>query len=408
MLSLGLSTADQRLFHQSLITGYHLRVTVQILSLDHVYVSDVSDKLIDGQVNKAFREPINSSATLTLLDPDSAIGFDTQSPADGALYADRMIRVVYSVFVDTGTATTASGDIYSDVYSDTYGSLQSPTGFWVDVPIFVGPVTNVSRDDAVVSVECQGKESLYMEPSMAWAARTYYKRYKLTDTIRDILGAKGGETKFDLPEWSTTLPRDYSLKTETPLWDMVKWIVGSDLVRQVFYDGRGVLRLRSTPTTPAFTFTENHLTSVPKLSYNMEKIRNVALVKGGTPEGKHQIIAIRHLPKADPASSHSLGRNGVPRPLAEVVDDSTLMTQAAAEARATEVLQAVGIGNTEFEFDSVPIPHLEPGDNFQLSTRDVSMLIRVHNFSIPLKAGAPQSNGTLRRLSSNRARIRRR
>lgn len=382
MLSLGLSTADQRLFEQSLITGYNLRVTIQVLTLDHVYVSDVSDKLVDGQVNWAFREEVNSSLTLTLLDPDSAIGFDTQSPSDGALFADRMLRVVYSV--------------YSDLLPR-----------WVDVPIFCGPVTGMSRDDAIVSIECQGKESLYKEPSMAWSARTYYKRYKLTDTIRDVLGTKGGETKFDLPEWSNTLPRDYSLKTETPLWDFVKAVVGPDVLQQVWYDGRGVLRLRSTPATPAFTFTEAHLTSVPKLKYNMDKIRNVALVKGGIPEGKAQIIAIRHLPKADPASSWSLGRNGVPRPLAEVIDDSTILTQADADAKAMQVLAAIGIGNTDFDFDSLPIPHLEIGDNFQLSTRDVSMMIRVHNFSIPLKAGSPQSNGTLRRLSSNRTRIRR-
>jgi hypothetical protein len=407
VLSLGLSTADQRLFEQSLITGYNLRVTIQVLTLDHVYVSDLSDKLIDGQVNWAFREEINSSLTLTLLDPDSAIGFDTQSPSDGALFADRMLRVVYSVYVDT-TPVTVGPETYSDVYSDAYqGASALASGFWVDVPIFTGPVTAMSRDDAIISVECQGKESLYKEPSMAWSARTYYKRYKLTDTIRDVLGSRGGETKFDLPEWSNTLPRDYSLKTETPLWDFVKAVVGSDLIQQVWYDGRGVLRLRSTPATPAFTFTEAPLTSVPKLKYNMDKIRNVALVKGGIPEGKPQIIAIRHLPQSDPNSAKSLGRNGVHRPLAEVVDDSTILTQADAEARAAQVLQAVGIGNTDFDFDSLPIPHLEIGDNFQLSTRDVSMMIRVHNFSIPLKAGNPQSNGTLRRLSSNRARIRR-
>lgn len=386
MLSLGLSTADQRRYERALITGYDLRVVIQVLDLNHKPVSDISARLMDGQVNWAHREKLNSSLTLTLLDPDSAIGFDTQSPSDGALYADRMIRVIYSVHVPE----LARADK------------------WVDASVFCGPVTKVSRDDAVLSVECQGKESLYQEPSMAWTAKTYPKGQRLTAAVRDILAGKGGESRFDLPEWSTVLSRDYSMKTETPLWDMVKWIVGSDLVRQVWYDGRGVLRLRNTPTTPAFTFTENHLTSVPKLTYNMEKVRNVALVKGGIPEGKRQIIAIRHLPRNDPASSWSLGRNGVPRPLAEVVEDSTLLTQAAADARAASVLQAVGIGNTDFDFDSLPIPHLEVGDNFQLATRDVSMTIRVTNFSIPLKAGSPQSNGTLRRLSSNRARIRRR
>jgi hypothetical protein len=384
MLSLGLSTADQKLFERSLFSspGYNLKVTVQILDLNHNYLLDVSDRLIDGQVNVAYLADVDRTLTLTLIDPDEVIGFDSSSPSDGALYADRMIRVVYSVY-----------------------SQLLPR--WVDVPIFCGPVTRVARDDAIVSVECQGKESLYREPSMAWAAKTYYKGSKVTDAIRDILGTKGGETKFDLPEWAATLPRDYSLITETPIWSLAMTLVGSGATRQMFYDGRGVLRLRLIPSTPSFTFTEEHLTSIPKLSYDMSAIRNVAMVKGGTPTGKPQITSIRHLPVADPASSTSLARNGVLRRLVEVVEDTTIMTQAAGDTRAADVLKAVGIGNTEFDFDSFPIPHLEPGDSFQLTTRDFSIQLRATQFSIPLKAGNSQSNGTLRQVSSTRARIRR-
>jgi hypothetical protein len=383
VLSLGLSSADLKLFELSLVTGYNLRVVVSVLDLDHRYVTSLTDQLVDGQVNLAFREKVTSALTLTLLDPDSAIGFDTQSPSDGALFADRMIRVVYSV--------------WSDLLPR-----------WVDVPIFCGPVTGVSRDDAILSVECQGKETLYQEPSMAWTAKTYYKGTRLVTAIRDILGSKGGEAKFDLPEWSTTLTRDFSLKPDTPLWDMVQWIVGSQLARQLFYDGRGVLRLRNVPAVAGFTFSEAHLTSVPKLSYDLSTVRNAVTVKGATPEGKPQIRAHRYLPPGDPASAVSLSRNGVKRQLMEIVDDSTINTQAAADARANEVLAAVRVGNVAFDFDSVPIPHLEPGDSFQLSTRDVSLQLRVTQFSIPLKAGSAQSNGTHRRISSNRARIRRR
>jgi hypothetical protein len=382
VLSLGLSTADQKLFERSLYTGYNLKITVQILDLNHVYIHDVSDRLIDGQVNVSYLADVDRSLTVTLIDPDEAIGFDSASPSDGALYADRMIRVVYSV--------------YSDLLPR-----------WVDVPIFCGPVTKVSRDDAIVSVECQGKESLYREPNMAWSAKTYYKGSLLVTAIRDILGTKGGETKFDLPSWTAKLSRDYSLLTETPLWAMVMTLVTAGGIRQLFYDGRGVLRLRETPTIPSFTFTEEHLLSIPKLSYDMSALRNVALVKGGTPAGKAQITSIRHLLAADPASEISLGRNGVPRRLVEVVEDTEIMTQAAGDARAALVLKAVGIGNTEFDFDSFPIPHLEPGDSFLAATRDFSIQLRATNFSIPLKAGSPQSNGVNRPISSNRARIRR-
>jgi hypothetical protein len=382
VLSLGLSTADQKLFERSLFTGYNLKVVVQILDLNHTYVHDVSGQLIDGQVNISYLADVDRTLTLTLIDPDEAIGFDSASPSDGALYADRMIRVVYSVY-----------------------SQLLPR--WVDVPIFCGPVTKVARDDAVVSVECQGKESLYREPSMAWTAKTYPKGTLLVTAIRDILGTKGGETKFDLPGWTSTLARDYSLITETSLWTMVMTLVTSAGTRQLFYDGRGVLRLRDTPTIASFTFTEEHLTSTPKLSYDMSSIRNTVLVRGGTPTGKPQIVSKRWLPAADPASEVSLGRNGVPRRLVEVVEDTAIMTQAAGDARAASVLKAVSIGNTDFDFDSFPIPHLEPGDSFLVTTRDFSIQLRATNFSIPLKAGNSQSNGVNRSISSNRARIRR-
>jgi hypothetical protein len=147
MISLGLSSADQKLFDQSLITGYNLKVTAQILDLNHKYLADVSPQLIDGQVNYAFLEPITSSASMTLIDPDNLTGFDSTSPSDNALYADRMIRLVDSV--------------WSDLLPR-----------WVDCPIFCGPVTKVKRDDAILSVECQGKESLYVEPAMVWVAKT--------------------------------------------------------------------------------------------------------------------------------------------------------------------------------------------------------------------------------------------
>jgi hypothetical protein len=385
MISLGLSTADLRLFNQSLITAYDLRVIVQVLDLNHRYVSDLSSMLVDGQVNLSYWDKITSTATLTLSDPDSQIGFDTQSPADGALYADRMLRIVYSV--------------YSELLPK-----------WVDVPIFCGPVTMVARDDALLSVEAQGKESLYLPPTQAWTARTYPKTTKLTATIRDVVALKGGETRLDMPEWGTTLQRDYSLVPEHPIWDFVLWIVGSKLYRQVFYDGRGVLRLRATQLTPSFTFTESHLTSVPKITYDMSMIRNTVRVKGATPEGKAQITATRWLPASDPASSTALARNGIRRNFVEVIEDSNIATQAAADALAQSTLDWLTIGNFGFDFDSVPIPHLEPGDLFRLSTRDVSLNLRADKFSIPLKPqdGSAQSNGTHRRISSNRTRIRRR
>jgi hypothetical protein len=378
MINLGLTSADLDKFQRSLYTppGYNLKVTIQILDLNHNYLSDVSTHLLDGQVNKSFWDITTSNAQFTLKDPYNQVGFDTSNPSEGALYMDRMVRIVYSVW-----------------------SPLLPR--WVDVPIFCGPVTKVSREDAIVTVEAQGKESLYVTPNMAWTSKTYSKGTKLVSAIRDLLGNKGGETKFDLPEWTRTLKKDYSLKTETPIWDMVRKLVGSRLIQQIYYDGRGYLRLRACPTTPIFTFTEDSIVSVPRLAFETENVRNTVRVLGATPEGKKQIVATAHLPASDPSSSTSLGRNGVKRYLVEAVDDPDLNTQKEADDKADETLASVGLENITFDFDSFPTPHLEQGDVFQITTRDFSRNLRVKEMSIPLKPSRenPQSNGTYRRLT---------
>jgi hypothetical protein len=387
MINLGLSSAELKLYQQSLWSGYNLKITVQILDLNHTYISDVSDRLLGGQVNKSFEDNVSSNATLELLDPDNQVGFDSANPSEGAIYADRMVKIIYSVF--------------SDLLPK-----------WVDCPIFCGPVIKVSRDDAIVSIECQGKESLYLEPEMAWTAKTYAKGTALVTTVRDLLGNKGGETKFDLPGWTRTIKQDYSLTVETPIWDLAQSLVGSRLAQQLFYDGRGYLKLRATPTTPIFTFTPDNMTSVPKLAFESDSIRNTVRVKGGTPTGKPQIIGNSELAAGDPSSSTALGRklaNGtiVKRRLVEIVEDSTIMTQTAADQLAKSTLASLDLQNVTFDFDSFVIPHLEQGDVFSISTRDFGRDLRATQFSIPLRAG-PQSNGTNRQLVPTSRRNRKR
>lgn len=412
-----------------MVTGYQLRVICQILDLNHRYISDVSSMLIDGQVNFDYWEPITNSASLVLLDPDNLVGFDTSSPSDNALYADRMIRIVYSVWVDTTVITAGSAggpllDAYSDVFSDTYEAGSSSgtfpdtysdsyyttesvsTGFWVDVPLFCGPVTKVKRDDAVLSVECQGKESLVSEPTVVWTPTTNTKGTLGVTAIRSMM-TRCGETKFDLPGFTYKLGTDYVASAMTSPWEYVNTLAGSRSIRQLWYDGRGVLRFRETPTRPVWTFTEETLLSVPKLDYNHADIRNTAVVRGATPEGKPQLHAHRYLPASHHASPQALGRNGKHRTIPEVLEDESLKTQAAVDAAANKLLQTIDDTNVGFEFDSFPIPHLEPGDMFHLSTRDFSINLQMNQFSIPLKAGSPQSNGTIRKLSANRARLRR-
>lgn len=383
MINLGLNATDLDAFQQSLITGYNMKTTVQILDLNHKYITDASDMLQDGQVNHSYWDAITYSATLTLMDPDNLTGFDTDSPSDNALYADRMIKIVVS--------------IYSELLPR-----------WVSVPVFCGPVTKLSRDDAILSVECQGKESLGAEPAVCWGSHTYRKGTLITSLVHDVMSKYSGETRFDLPSWPhTKIAKDHSVTQTSVPWRFVRWVVGSRHYRQVFYDGRGYLRLRNAPSKPVYTFGESSLLSVPKLDYNTGSIKNMAYVKGATPEKKPQITAWRMLPGSNPSSAFSLGRNGVHRHLAEIVDDSSLTTKAQAEKAAADTLASISTAAIGFDFDAFPIYHLEPGDMFHLSTRDISMNFRLAQFSLPLKAGNPMSVGLNRKVSINRARIRR-
>lgn len=377
MLNLGLSSADQAKFEASLSYGYNLKIVVQILDTNHRYITDVSSMLVDGQVNYSYDDAINSSASMTLLDPDNLVGFDTSSPSDNALYADRMIRLVYCVF-----------------------SELLPR--WVDVPIFCGPVTKVKRDDALLSVECQGKEALVSEPAVAWTAKTYKKGEKGAVCIRDAL-TKGGETKFDIPAFTYKLGRPRVMTNESVIWELAKDMTGT--TRQLFYDGRGVARLRDIPSRPVWTFNEPTLLSVPNLDYNHADIRNGVLVKGATPTGKAQLKASRFLPASDSSNPTALGRTNAPRRLMEIVEDSTLTSQSSVNSAANTLLASVGKANVGFEFDSFVIPHLELGDIVQLTTRDVSLTVPLKQYSIPLRAGA-QSNGAIKKLSANAARLR--
>lgn len=375
MINLGLSASDLDKFQRSLYTppGYQLKVTVQILDLNHNYVGDVSNCFIGGQVNKSFWDIVTSGATLELLDPDNQVGFDTTNPSEGALYMDRMIKIVYSVW-----------------------SQLLPR--WVDVPVFCGPVIKAERDGAVLSIECQGKEVLWVAPQMAWTTKTYKKGDRLTSAVKDLIGTKGGEKRFDFPEWTRSLKKDYSLKVTTPTWDMARKLVGSRLTHQLFYDGRGYLKLRNCPTTPIFTFSEPTLTSVPKLAFESDTIRNTTRVQGATPEGKAQLIGVSELPSSDPSSSTALGINGKKRRLVEVVDDPDLNTQKEVNDEAKDTMDSLDLQNVVFDFNSFSFPHLEPGDVFQITTRKFSRNLRHKTFSIPLLANESQTNGTYRRL----------
>lgn len=383
MIPLGLSGAQHAKFNATLADTHSIAVRVQVLNLAGDRLSDVSDRLLDGQVNVDADADITRTCSLSLLDPNRRLHFDSDSPSDGALYLDRMVRVVYAVKV--------------------------PTVGWVSCPVFTGPVTKLDREDAVVTVEASGKEVFAM--GACWRPMTLKKGHNRIDAIRTILKERAGETRFSFPEGSARLPKDFALGRET-----VPWLAARRLARgidkQLFYDGRGVARLRNHPEHVTFRFEAGDggmVLTEPQVAYTTDEVKNIVWVRGGTPKGKKRAVSYwKAAPRSHPLSPVRLGRNGVPRYLLEVIDDGHIRSVTEAKRVAESKLKQLLLEQVEVNFDALPNPQLDPMDLVRVKTDEFGMTFRLKQFSLPLGTGDAMSLGYVKRVSVDRGAIRRR
>lgn len=387
---MGLTSKERALYEATLRSTHTRRINVQVLDLNENVLSSLTPVVTGGQVTVDLDAEVTRSLTLEFLDPHHAVNFDTSSPDDGALYADRMIRVRYGVFVP---------GLDRDVWCS----------------VFTGPVTGLSRSDGAVSVEAQGKESLGL--GGVWRPLTLQKGMRAVGAIWVVLHERGGETSFDLPEVYTsagkpvTLPRTRSLDRDASIWGTARniaWTIG----RHLFYDGRGVARLRQWPHSVQYTFRDGDggdVLTTPSVEYALGDIKNVVEVKGQPPQGKKGVVwGSAIAPKDHPLSPFRLRRNGAWRYLVESIEDQNVRTKKDAEKRAKEVLEEKLLETVNVSFDSLPIVHLDPGDKVRVQTSGFTSSFRLRQFAIPLNPeGAPvMSVGYFKRLSPRRKRIR--
>jgi hypothetical protein len=383
MLDLGLSTAQLAAFHKTLAGSHHVDIVVRVLDRSRQYLADVSAQLFDGQVNIDGDADVTRTATLSLRDPNRALAWDTDSPADGALFFDRMVQVIYVV--------------------------TSPAGQVVSVPIFTGPVTKVSRTTDVVNVEASGIEQTMIPPTVAYFTRTYKKGMKTTDLVRAILTDLGGESKFTVPDWPDKTTKDRPILFNDNIWALAKDVVGSRSTNHLFYDARGTCVLRKTPTSSCFAFTTGQgglVTSHPQVNYSIDDVRNVVRLTGATPKGhKNPVIGTAKAPKDHPLSTFALGRNGKERVILDETDDDSAKSKGKADDLAKQRLDDLLLQAVDVTFDALVVPHLEPEDIYTLTTPTLSLQARVKQLTIPLKAGA-MSVGYNTKRSVNADRIR--
>lgn len=378
MIPLGLRSAEQAHFEQQLRTNAKIRVRVRMQNLSGDTLGDLTDRLQDGQVNIDTSGEADRQCSLTLDDPNHSLNLDSDAPGDGALYADRMVRVDYGLYVDA-------------------------LARWVDVPVFTGPVVTMNRSGAAVELSCLGKE--HLAKGQCWRPLSLKKGTNTGDAIKYILRERAGEDRFAFGTTRHRLPKGVNLDRLAQPWAAAKTLAAS-IGRQLYYDGAGVCRLRTPPGGSLFTFTDALVTSDPQVTYDLANIINTTWVKGFKPKGKPRVTAYAVAPVTHPLSPNRLGRNGTPRFFVELIEKDGVRSNTDALRLARANLRNKLLEGVSATFDSLPVPHLDPGDVVRLSTEDTSLTFVLRQASIPLTHAGVMSVGATKRVKPRRSRIR--
>jgi hypothetical protein len=392
MIGFGLTGAQKLLFAALLQSHHRIEIHLTLMDLDHNEKTDITTRLVDGQVTFDADADVTRSLDLDLFDPTGSLHLDSKSPDDGAMFADRMIRIRYTIVNPLGTQRYT-------------------------VPIFTGPITSLERNDAVVHVEAQGKESL--SSATVWSSKTYKKGARVTTSIKDILVSMVGENKYNLPDLDNKLPRNVSVGPVTDKDgnvtsdDKSPWKAAKDLASsigyQLFYDGNGEAQMRKKQTAPMFTMRQDAggcMKSKPTIGFDTTKIINCVEVFGKAPEkttgstSKKQPHYRLVAPKAHPLSPWSLGRSGGPRYLPLIINDETILTDADAQARAKDELAHGMLASLSVSYDTLPIVHLEELDVVRLNTVKYTTDHLMKQFAIPLTAGGTMTVGYVKNVKT--------
>lgn len=410
MIALDLDPNQMRELLLLLRTNHALRIGVTMLDLNHKSLGSISTRFISGSLDIDADADVTRSLKLDLLDADRGLNLDKESPNDGAVFIDRMVSVTYGV-----------------------GRLDRTV--WYDIPIFTGPITKVDRDGVVVSIEAQGKEAV--SEDNPWRAKSWKPGGLKTALIRAIL-ATTGETRFKFESSKAKVPVRVAIETRKDGKDkdkkpekvrkIIRFALGRDATpfnlaksvasgmgMQLFYDARGVARLRRKPSKSVFTFNGSNMMSIPQVGYSIENVVNAVEVVGTKkpPSSKNQKdkktkpkakkFSVRVVaPRNHPLSPWSLARGGVPRYLPKFIEDSSIKTVAEANAVAKRELNSALVETVDASFEAFPNPLLEEGDPYTIDLPSYYGTASIKKLTLPLQPGQGMSVGYTRRVKPSR------
>jgi hypothetical protein len=374
MIPLGLTATQQSQLFTLLRKPHSITQTIRLMDTSHNYISDLSRHFIDGNVSvDGSASTSDRGLDLTLLDPLRAIHLDADSPSPSAVFVTNMLSVV---------TTVASPD----------GSQ------WFNIPVFTGPIDDVQRNGVMLGIKCLGKEVLSSDDM--WVGRTWPKNTLKTSIITQLLQA-AGETKFSFTPSNARTTAVTSIKKDQKPWIVAKQIAAS-MGMQLFYDGRGVCRMRPWPNSPALTCDDSVLKTQPQIGYDLKSASNAVEVIGGVPKGSKKPVHYSVVaPDSHPLSPKRVGRNGVPRYLNPIrVNDTNIRTTAKAKALAESLLSSALLESIDTTFDILPWPLLEPMDVVYLNYNRYAVATRANKFTIPLKNNGSTNIGYIRRIKT--------
>ena len=355
--------------------------------------------VLDGSIQFDATGDVSRVPRLTLLDPRRKLRFYPDTAAQGALFADRFVRVRYGVY--------------------------DPELGWVDIPVFLGPGDDARALGAGGDGRSAG-EGEFDASIRIWRRRDSRSRpgTDLDDAIKSV-ARKMGESRFTVPDMTWKLPLPYMVAPEAEPWRVIVGQQGlegvriehsasrkakdkderakglrpkglldySPLQRHVFYDGRGRLTVRRMNKDPVFTFTDKWLPEQPSVAYDVLGTRNWVRVNGRKPKGsKKRVFAIAKLPRRNPMSPGSLSRNGEPRYLS-VFLDTDLQSEADCRERARDVLERQAVLGFEASFSSLPVPMLEEGDWVVLRSGGYHVRFPLRSWTLPLTPATMEVSG---------------
>jgi hypothetical protein len=375
----GLTPLEQADYLTTLAGDYEQRTRIEILTNERTLVSTIPAAVIGGQVDATRVEADLTSSEgasqeiaisryakgVVLYDPTHSVALDSGSPADGALYLDRSIRIIVSI----------------------RGRLR-----WYDNAVFTGPVTDLERTGTLITLDAEGPESFGKDA--AWTTDKY-DGTKI-EAFRSLMYRSGEvDAWMDVPSSKEKLASVKHVARDTRVWDMAFFIMAS-LDRLCFYDGYGRLRTPVESRSPVIEFhggNDGLLLGEPTVKYSTENFRNAWWEQTSSKTGKdvEALITLDDISPNHPLRPVKIGRNGRGRHLMGTESNGDLRTKAKATARGTTLLKNAS-SEVEVQAECRPVWHLSPYDWALMRTPQWAAPFPVREFSLPL-AGGPMTLG---------------